>query len=366
MKKIIAKISINILLLSVLTICSAVAQEMYPGDANDNGIANGVDLIYLGKAFGETGDARADQGIDFSPKLFSPWAGMFPDGLNFAHADSDGNGIIEAIDKDAINQNYGLTHDPIMPDEYAGDGLPLLDPSLVLLPAVPSVLPGQTVDVPVFMGTLGLPVTNFQGVTFSVLYDSDMVTEPVVFNQLPSFVDPNPGSETINLVTNNEPGVTNVAITRINDNEIAGFGQIGTLSFIIIEDFVTALPADTLKIILDSVLLLDQNLEPHPLVLENAEVLVLPDTTTSTFDWDPAISMNIFPNPITTQRIFTIDNKGFPIKKVELINTFGQAIPLTDDAMAVFKILDSACPPGVYFLKIETPKGIVTEKLILQ
>ena len=61
------------------------AQLVWPGDVNNNGIVNEVDLLTLGKAFGAAGPSRGETNLIWQgEEIIEQWEGTFPNGLNYA------------------------------------------------------------------------------------------------------------------------------------------------------------------------------------------------------------------------------------------------------------------------------------------
>lgn len=87
-----------------------LADCVWPGDVNTDGIVDYRDWVAMTLVFGYTGPARDDQGISFQGYPALPWNGQLPNGANIKHADADGNGIIDLLDFEAIEVNYGKTH----------------------------------------------------------------------------------------------------------------------------------------------------------------------------------------------------------------------------------------------------------------
>ena len=89
---------------------------MFPGDANNDSIANHVDLLAIALNYGKTGPPRTNQAINWAPKGFVSWAGSLPaTGVNAAFSDSDGNGIVNTDDLLAIEVNYDSTQNASNP-----------------------------------------------------------------------------------------------------------------------------------------------------------------------------------------------------------------------------------------------------------
>lgn len=87
-----------------------LADCVWPGDVNADGIVDYRDWVAMTLVFGYTGPARDEQGTSFQGYPALPWNGQLPNGANIKHADADGNGIIDMADFEAIEVNYGKTH----------------------------------------------------------------------------------------------------------------------------------------------------------------------------------------------------------------------------------------------------------------
>ena len=153
------------------------AQDLYPGDVNNNGIVNGADVLYWGIAFGETGPAREVefQTNDFIPVPFTPWSLTFPNGLNYAYADCNGNGTVDNQDLvQTIRQNFLQVHGVIQDDPFDNLGIPGIDPMLSPIPDQPTAAGGQTVIIDFTLGSAETPVPDFYGLTFTIRYNPDL------------------------------------------------------------------------------------------------------------------------------------------------------------------------------------------------
>ena len=79
----------------------AIHAQVYPGDANNDGIVSNLDILYIGYAYGAIGPIRPSAGTDFSEEaIVLPWSAQFPnpDSTNYAFADADGSGQIDFQD----------------------------------------------------------------------------------------------------------------------------------------------------------------------------------------------------------------------------------------------------------------------------
>lgn len=94
------------------------SQVLLPGDANNDGRVNHVDLLAIGLNFGQTGPPRLPpfQDINWTPKPFQFWPTALPStGINDGFSDCDGDGIVSAEDILALKFNYDSTHNQSQP-----------------------------------------------------------------------------------------------------------------------------------------------------------------------------------------------------------------------------------------------------------
>ncbi len=69
----------------------------------------------------------------------------------------------------------------------------------------------------------------------------------------------------------------------------------------------------------------------------------------------------MYPNPVDD--ILYIQNQNFIIiKKIEVYNILGKLV--LENKKMVFQLIMSTLDSGLYFVKIESDKGIVTKKVI--
>ncbi|NRB61746.1 MAG: hypothetical protein HRU40_01725, partial [Saprospiraceae bacterium] len=145
--------------------------DVWPGDANRDNIANYFDLINVGVAYGARGLSRTSRETDWINIPGSAWNQFFTTGLNFKHADCNGDGVIDARDIGIILRNYNRTNGP----EKAPDTLPLtdLDPPIQL-----DLPPGGHIgssdprfSIPIILGSSDRPVNDLYGLAFVIEFD---------------------------------------------------------------------------------------------------------------------------------------------------------------------------------------------------
>ncbi len=78
---------------------------VFPGDANNDGIVNEMDVLPLGVFWGLTGDQRSG-----NPNVWSRQAATSWSPVRATYADCNGDGVINASDIDVISDMWGSTH----------------------------------------------------------------------------------------------------------------------------------------------------------------------------------------------------------------------------------------------------------------
>lgn len=110
---------IFILLLSVF--CTALqAQQnlIWPGDANNSGSVNGIDMLFWAHTYGATAFERPGASASWvGQPMGTPWPETFPSGLNFAYADLDGDSKVTGKDFRLLVQNLHRTRVPAQNDD---------------------------------------------------------------------------------------------------------------------------------------------------------------------------------------------------------------------------------------------------------
>lgn len=71
--------------------------------------------------------------------------------------------------------------------------------------------------------------------------------------------------------------------------------------------------------------------------------------------------INLYPNPSSEQIHIQSENE---IRSIQIINAFGQTVFGKETSGRVLKINLATIPPGLYFMRIETDKGLGIEKLV--
>jgi hypothetical protein len=340
---------------------------------NNNGKADGVDLLFWGLAYGAEGPARVDPNTDWSAQpLPTLWTGSFPNGLNFAYADCNGDGMVDEDDFfDGIEDNFGLEHSPLIADSYAnGSGTA---PRLRLTPSATLVEEGAIVSIGLSIEDANQPISSFYGMALKMSYTTGLLAGDdgpdfdLVEN---SWVEIDESYVQELFIYDEDSGTADLALTRTNQQAVAvGNGDLGTFT-IIVEDIIVGLEVDTFILRIDSVLLIDQHFGMRPVIPDTTQIIIAKDTSKLTsashYPWlqEDVASFVIYPNP--TSRFLQIET-SVGIEQLILVDQLGRAEMILDSPVPKgnYRHDFGDLRPGVYWLKIRTTAGMLSRKLVI-
>jgi len=290
---------------------------VWPGDMNNDNIAHNVDLLYFGIAFNTEGPDRLLQGIEWSAVEAENWDEFFENGVNYAFADADGSGNVGVTDFSAIDINYGLTHGDVEVD-YDAEGDEDDPEFFVDLPAANDITLGQPFTAPIILGTEDMQVEDIYGIAFTLTFDPDIIDpasiEIAYDNSWMGTVLTNAYS--IDRTFGNE-GKVEVALTRIDQNNVSGFGQIA--AFIGVIDNIAG--KHEVEIGIEDVRAIN-NEEAIVYLQRPVEMIEITVSTNAAFANN---SVKIFPNPASDYLVIDYD-KVLDVSSVLIKNVEGKTV----------------------------------------
>ncbi len=199
---------------------------VFPGDANNDGIADNLDLLSIGIAYGDSGITRVDTSVTWSAHNAGDWINSFANAINHKHADSNGDAVINDADTNAIILNYAQTHNRIAPVQYLAN-IPTLS---IVLPD--TLLPDNIYNVPLTLGNALDSAYDLYGLAFSIGYDNALLEPGYMQLTIDSSWLGINGSDQISIQVNDtNAGMLDIAITRIDHTNRTGAGELGMLQF---------------------------------------------------------------------------------------------------------------------------------------
>ncbi len=346
--------------------------QVFPGDADNNGRVENFDVLYTGFAYGEIGPARlGDVSQDTESFISVLWEAMFPTGQNFIFADANGDGAVDFADLLTISTNYGEEHSTVTTTIFQ-EGIVGLDPAVAFdRTSIPSIITeNSTLEIPLILGSPDQPITDINGVAFSITYDDELIADlqltidPLWLGGdgqvflLQSPVEDNPSGE----------GQIDMAMTRLGNTPVTSFGRIGTLSIIIEDDLIELLPdnVDSLPIAISvvGVGIIDGNFNQIPVVRDSLHLNVMhPAAISDVIDKNRNIRVKVFPNPARERIEIT---SSIRLEGISIHSLSGQVLfSLPLDSIKQLKLPIDFLPTGPVLLKLMTPFGPRFKKLII-
>src|SRR6185295_456174 len=84
-------------------ILATLSNSVWPGDCNYDLTVDNTDFLYLGLAWNDTGSIRVGATINYTAQPATDWVNSFSSGVNHKHADTNGDGVVDANDATAVS-----------------------------------------------------------------------------------------------------------------------------------------------------------------------------------------------------------------------------------------------------------------------
>jgi hypothetical protein len=326
--------------------------SVWAGDANADFIVNNQDILALGLANGSTGSVRAGATTNWQAEYCLDWAQTFVSGINFKHADCNGNGTVDIVsDQAAVTTNYGQFHNKKDVEGKKLRGLP----ELYLDVTGVTFTPGTTVQLPIMLGNPGKPLSSFYGVASTLDATNAFAQTGMQINKIGNWI---PAAELASFDKKITNARNEFAITKFNQTGTNGYGQIGTLTYTIAAN---AIPGS----------IVDFNFVNTKVIntLGDTIAIDVPDVF-ATIGAPLSVgniaftAVQVLPNPATNNLAIEVaDGQTYTFT---LTNAAGQILQLLQTNKNT-NIDISAFARGLYFLNISDAKNNrFSSKLILQ
>lgn len=321
-----------------------------PGDADNSGVVDMSDLLPIGIYYNDSSYARDTISILWNDHVASAWdAPLQSNGQNRAHADCDGNGIINADDTLAINQNFGLVG-AVNPDWTERTATAT---EVHFIPQQASYYAGDTVKIHVMAGTIANPYSNLLGAAYALPVSSNYIqSNSVKFFYSNSVIG---GASNLKLDRVLSNAITS-SIIKTDHVGVNGYGEIGEIHFVIPSNYTTPtmvpLQASLLKLV-------DAN---------GNNLSVTPASDTLYLNMSVGMDelnesrWNVYPNPMSGNTIHI--NGPIQFSAALLSDISGRVLAAFSGNGNSSLILPSTFDKGTYLLQLITAKGIVIKKII--
>ncbi|MBC8047843.1 MAG: T9SS type A sorting domain-containing protein, partial [Fimbriimonadaceae bacterium] len=207
---------------------------VWPGDANDDNIANNIDILNIGLYYGNEGPERFETDPEWDGDYSDDWNDEITLELLSSpkHADCNGDGFVNANDTLPILLNYGEAH--LKGTDISGGAD---DPPLFIDFFTDTIYAGSSVVLPLILGTIDIPATNVYGLAFTISGGDGIIVPGSLRVTFNSGWMGEYGAELISLNYYDSTSADyDVGVSRINHISSTGYGAIGAVEFVMEDD----------------------------------------------------------------------------------------------------------------------------------
>lgn len=333
------------------------SDSVWAGDANADFTVNNYDVLNIGIGNGSTGIVRPSATTNWVAEYCPDWTNSFISGINYKHADCNGDGIINATDLAAITLNYGQIHlKNEVPGSYKTAGLPDLYFDLTGI----NPIAGTSIQVPVMLGTSSAIMNDIYGIAchFNI---SNAVSAPISFSNTSSWI----GDATNSFLFQKNLSSNNLAMTMVRNSQtnINGFGQIGTLTIPISAS--APLNSNLVLNFTDLRVIKNDGSEITDFNVINDTLKIVAPNSIGNIAFNNGIE--IYPNPMNDQLTVKLNQSENEAITISIQDLMGRLILYREyqilDLNHEFKLNTSTLSSGNYILKINTSTNQYVQKL---
>ena len=347
---------------------------VWPGDTDTNTVVNNFDLLNIGLAFDATGTTRTNATLDWVAQESEDWTLSNPNGSNYKHSDTDGNGVVDANDTLGITLNWGEEHN------FAGGPpnnlMPVYPPAAASVITMPfyvepdTFIEGETLALSVILGEMGAEAENVYGIAFSLEFDPAVIVPGSIYLD---FNDSWIGTINDDMISVQKAfhsdGRLDVCLTRTDQTTVTGFGQMAEL-FITIEDDILFHSGNSSGLVavadgetafnITNVLVLNNSGEQLD-VITSETTSVIEDVSNVTENINETKRVRIYPNPAKDHLLIT--TQDLMIENLELYSLDGVLLKSIRPATERYVLDVTGLNDGIYMIRVHTAEGVVNRRI---
>jgi hypothetical protein len=343
-----------------------LAECVWSGDVNNDGIVNNKDILPLGYFMGASGEDRPNASLEWYGQYADNWNNPFINQpFDLKHADTDGDGTITLADTSAIHNLYGSTHNIVPSIIPTGKGLPF---DYFLLTPNPQV--GDLVQVEVQLGKTVDPALNIYGFTFDVSLSNNIIDSAF---QMHYYANTWLNNNSPSLSFSKSPRLNRLesAFTRLGGVSANGMNErIGRYDFIIIEviDDVKGNVVPTLSMTIDGGQVITNNGSLGHIEPTVIDIPVRRASGRSSEELPLVLDTELFAYPNPANDLLSVHLNGeHLIQTIEVLNMAGQTmLSLHSLNQERSQVNTSTLTDGIYILKVMTTGGPLTKKILVK
>lgn len=334
------------------TVDVAVSDCVWPGDADNNGVANNLDVLQLGVYYSTTGGQRNNASLNWSAQYITDWGNPLAGNPDPKFSDCNGDGTVSLSDTLAISQNYGLMHQKKTGGIEGQPG----DIPFYLQFAQDSIMSEMEVYADLILSD-AKDVAGY-AVAFSIDIPSFVQNGSMVFVPTSSWLLDSNGTSIFFKHFSTDSTRIDFALTRTDKQNAHGMGKIGEIHFntkYFGDPFAFTMVPYGLRFIEN-----EGNIIPiYNSPKDSAHVIINPNALPDIDEKE----IKLYPNPSSGS--FKIDGEN--LVNVMVYNELGQEMKTKVQLSELAGQVDIVNPsPGIYHLLIETDTAVFRRKIIIQ
>lgn len=327
---------------------------VWPGDANDDAIADNIDILDIGIANGATGTTRANASTTWIGQPSAAWGQTLLSGTDYKWVDCDGNGVIDPNDTNAVVLNYGSVHsNRVAAPTYSSVG-PDISISLWQDTLAANGMGGMNL----YLGSATNPASSVYGIAFRLNYDAMEVSTPSFgMSGAPTWLG-TPGTDQMRVVLhpNAAMGYVDVAITRLDQQNVSGQGYIGSIYFTATNNQVGSGNFQMVPFTISNVMLVNSSGGQLPINSVTGDTLKVCDPplimAVGTYS---AAGVSVYPIPASDNINILIPGGEQQLVAIEDVE--GRVVYAETHAAGMSTISVESLPAGIYMLRISDVNG---------
>lgn len=329
---------------------------VWPGDGDDGFVVSERDLLPIGLAFGSFGPGRPAASLAWVAQPAPMWSDSLKNGVNRAHADMDGSGVVYWDDTLAFTVNFDSVH--AKTSIVSTGGIPLQ-----VQFQLDTISESDTIVAVVSLGDSNQVIDSLYGIAFKFKYDPTYVDSGKVWvDYSQSWL----GTKNVDMITldkdNYSTGNVHIGLCRVNQVNSSGAGEICRLTIVMIDDiagkrsfdFEEQISAQTEDIL--AITYAEDTLS----FASAADSFLLVPVLKPVWGGDP--ELNVYPNPFTKRcRVEVLGAEG---EGIELKDLHGRSLRQWPGPFRN-KIIDlENLAAGVYLLEVQVLDRRMCYKLL--
>lgn len=335
---------------------------VWPGDANDDGVADINDMLAIGIGNGTNGTVRANASLNWIGQPSAPWGPTLLNGTDYKWIDCDGNGSINLNDTVAVIQNFALTHN----NRWGMPPYALTNPNLRLEFSNDTLAAGSNGTINVYLGDLTVPGINIYGLAATLDFDYQQLPAQNMGIDISSTWLGTNGTDLFAIkhaVPNS--GQLDFAVTRYDQTAVGGYGLIARIPFTAGTTLLGSGTAVQVPLSFSYLNIIDANETP---VLVN----IITDTLT-VYDPGPLLAdaqtaaetqLTVSPNPAND-----FVNLSWNTGDNYTLRVFDPAGRLVQQARTItgnsYTMQTATLPAGMYMVQLQNEKQTMRARLVI-